>query len=105
MASYGDRIISVNWSSQKDQTFEVLLTIIGADRMGLVNDVTRIISNQNKVNICGISFDIHKETVFEGKVRLRVLNTDQVQKLITELKELDGVVQVMRQDEEEILTD
>jgi GTP pyrophosphokinase len=105
MASYGDRIISVHWSSQKTQTFEVLLTIIGGDRMGLVNDVTRIISNQNKVNICGISFDIHNETVFEGKVRLRVLNTDQVQKLITELRELDGVVQVMRQDEEEILTD
>ncbi len=82
MASYGDRIMSVNWSSQKSQTFEVLLTIIGADRMGLVNDVTRIISNQNKVNICGISFDINQETVFEGKVRLRVLNTDQVQKLI-----------------------
>lgn len=105
MASYGDRIISVNWSSQKTQTFEVLLTIIGADRMGLVNDVTRIISSQNKVNICGISFDISNETVFEGKVRLRVLNTDQVQKLITELRELDGVVQVMRQDEDEILSD
>lgn len=105
MASYGDRIISVNWSSQKTQTFEVLLTIIGADRMGLVNDVTRIISNQNKVNICGISFDINEETVFEGKVRLRVLNTDQVQKLIIELRELDGVVQVMRQDEDEVLTD
>jgi len=105
MASYGDRIISVNWSSQKTQTFEVLLTIIGSDRMGLVNDVTRIISSQNKINICGISFDIHKETVFEGKIRLRVLNTDQVQKLIIELRELDGVVQVMRQDEEEIFTD
>ena len=105
MASYGERIISVNWSSQKTQTFEVLLTIIGADRMGLVNDVTRIISNQNKVNICGISFDINNETVFEGKVRLRVLNTEQVQKLIIELKELDGVVQVMRQDEDEILVD
>ena len=101
MASYGDRIISVNWSSQKSQTFEVLLTVIGADRMGLVNDVTRIISNQNKVNICGISFNISQETVFEGEVRLRVSNTDQVQKLITELKELDGVVQVMRQDEDE----
>ncbi|WP_338759766.1 RelA/SpoT family protein [Bernardetia sp. ABR2-2B] len=105
MASYGDRIISVNWSSQKSQTFEVLLTIIGADRMGLVNDVTRIISNQNKVNICGISFNINEETVFEGEIRLRVLNTDQVQKLIVELKELDGVVQVMRQDEDEILSD
>ncbi|MCC5944426.1 MAG: bifunctional (p)ppGpp synthetase/guanosine-3',5'-bis(diphosphate) 3'-pyrophosphohydrolase [Bernardetiaceae bacterium] len=98
MASFGDRIISVRWAKDKDKRFEIGLHIIGTDRMGIVNDITRVISNQHKVNILSISIKARKN-VFEGRISLSVVNKNQVETLIQEITRVEGVVNIQRYDE------
>jgi GTP pyrophosphokinase len=98
MASFGDRIIRARWAQDKDKRFEIGLHIIGTDRMGIVNDITRVISNQHKVNILSISIKARKN-VFEGRISLSVVNKSQVEVLIQEITSVEGVVNIQRYDE------
>lgn len=95
MASFGDRIIKARWAEDKSQVFDVTLKIIGTDRVGLVSDVTRVISNQLKVNITSLSFEVHTG-VFEGTISLSVHDTKQADEMTEQLGKIDGVVNVTR---------
>jgi GTP pyrophosphokinase len=95
MASFGDRIIKARWADDKSQVFDVTLKIIGTDRLGLVSDVTRVISNQLKVNITSLSFEVHTG-VFEGTISLSVYDTKQADDMTEQLNKIEGVVKVTR---------
>ncbi|MES2387385.1 MAG: RelA/SpoT family protein [Bacteroidota bacterium] len=97
MANYGYRIIKTRWASQKEESFQTGLHITGTDRVGLVNDVTKIISSQLKVNMRSISIG-SKDGIFEGTIQLFVHDTLQLDKLITRLKKVGGIVSVNRFD-------
>lgn len=95
MASFGDRIIKARWAEDKSQVFDVTLKIIGTDRVGLVSDITRVISNQLKVNITSLAFEVHTG-VFEGTISLSVYDTKQADEMTEQLGKIDGVVNVTR---------
>ncbi|MDX2189862.1 MAG: bifunctional (p)ppGpp synthetase/guanosine-3',5'-bis(diphosphate) 3'-pyrophosphohydrolase [Bacteroidota bacterium] len=97
MSSYGYRIIKAKWTSQKEIAFLAGINIEGSDRVGLVNDVTRIISNQLKVNMRSITVD-SDEGVFEGKIMVYVNDTRHLDILIQKLKEVEGIIKVTRFD-------
>ncbi len=97
MSNYGYRIIKAKWTNQKELAFLAGLRITGTDRMGLVQDVTRVISNDLRVNMRSISIDTD-ENIFEGKIMLFVHDTAHLDQLIRKLTKVDGVVKVGRFD-------
>ena len=97
MSNYGYRIIKAKWTNQKELAFLAGLRITGTDRMGLVQDVTRVISNDLRVNMRSISIDTD-DHIFDGKIMLFVHDTEHLEQLIRKLAKVDGVVQVSRFD-------
>jgi GTP diphosphokinase / guanosine-3',5'-bis(diphosphate) 3'-diphosphatase len=97
LSKHGNRVIKAKWKSQKEEAFLAGLRISGTDRMGLVNDVTRIISNELHINMRGITIDT-KDGVFEGDIRLYVHDTKHLDMLINKLERVDGVFKVLRFD-------
>jgi GTP pyrophosphokinase len=97
MSNFGNRIIRAKWTDQLELAFLAGLRIKGSDRVGLVNDVTRIISNSLKVNMRSITIDSN-DGVFEGQIMVFVHDTDQLDKLIHRLSRVSGVLQVERFD-------
>jgi GTP pyrophosphokinase len=97
MSNYGNRIIRAKWTDQSELAFLAGLRIKGSDRVGLVNDVTRIISNALKVNMRSITIDAN-DGFFEGQLLVFVNDTDHLNKLIQRLSKVNGVLQVERFD-------
>ena len=97
MSNYGNRIVRAKWTAQLELAFLAGVRLKGSDRVGLVNDVTRIISTALKVNMRSITIDAD-DGFFEGKILVFVNDTDHLNKLIQRLSKVDGVLQVERFD-------
>lgn len=98
MSKYGYRIIKAKWQSQQEEpTFMAGIKIQGSDRVGLVNEITSIISNELKVNIRSLAFDT-EDGIFEGKIALYVTNTEHLESLINKLTQVRGVLSIQRFD-------
>ncbi|QJX45603.1 bifunctional (p)ppGpp synthetase/guanosine-3',5'-bis(diphosphate) 3'-pyrophosphohydrolase [Hymenobacter taeanensis] len=97
MSNYGNRIVRAKWTEQLELAFLAGIRIKGSDRVGLVNDVTRIISNSLKVNMRSITIDSN-DGMFEGQIMVFVNDTDHLNKMIQRLSKVNGVLQVERFD-------
>ncbi|MFA7471712.1 MAG: bifunctional (p)ppGpp synthetase/guanosine-3',5'-bis(diphosphate) 3'-pyrophosphohydrolase [Spirosomataceae bacterium] len=97
MSKHGNRVIKAKWASQKEEAFLVGIHITGTDRMGLVNEITRIISNELNINMRGVSFDV-ADGIFEGDVKIYVQDTSHLEKLIKKLEKVEGVFSALRFD-------
>jgi GTP diphosphokinase / guanosine-3',5'-bis(diphosphate) 3'-diphosphatase len=95
MSHYGYRIVKAKWTSQKEIAFLAGLHIIGTDRVGILNDITKVISNELKVNIRSITIDTNDGT-FDGKIMIFVHDTKHLDKLIGKLGKIPDVINVMR---------
>lgn len=94
-ASYGYRIVQVRWEESSRDTFLVRLDLKGTDRKGLIQDVTKVVSNSLGLNIH--SMNIKAEgTIFNGVLEIEVLELEQLKDLIQRLKALEGLYQVAR---------
>lgn len=97
MSNYGNRIVRAKWTDQLELAFLAGIRIKGSDRVGLVNDVTKIISNSLKVNMRSITID-SDAGMFEGQIMVFVNDTDHLEKLIHRLSKVNGVLLVERFD-------
>ena len=95
LSNYGYRIIKAKWASSKKHSFEAALSIIGTDRLGIVSDVSNIISEELKVNIRSLSIST-EGGIFEGTIKLYVENTSHLDNLVKKLEKVSGVVKVSR---------
>ncbi len=95
MSHYGYRVIKVRWANQTDLPFQAGIYLKGADRMGIVNDVTRVISNELKVNIRSILINTN-DGVFEGKITLDVQDGRQFDRLCMKMKTIPDIISVSR---------
>ncbi|WP_303310673.1 bifunctional (p)ppGpp synthetase/guanosine-3',5'-bis(diphosphate) 3'-pyrophosphohydrolase [Hymenobacter sp. BT730] len=95
MSNYGNRIVRAKWTDQLELAFLAGIRIKGSDRVGLVNDVTKIISNSLKVNMRSITID-SDDGLFEGQIMVFVNDTDHLNKLMHRLSKVNGVLQVER---------
>jgi len=97
MSNYGNRIIRAKWTAQSELSFLAGIRLRGSDRVGIVNDITRIISNALKVNMRSITIDAN-DGFFDGQLLVFVNDTDHLDKLIHRLSKVPGVLQVERFD-------
>lgn len=95
LSNYGYRIIKAKWTSGQDKSFVAVLKIIGTDRIGLINDVTGIISGELKVNMRSITVNT-EGGIFNGEIQLYVSDTKHIDQLIEKLEQVTGLVSVSR---------
>lgn len=98
MSNFGHRIMKAEWASQGSGSFVAEVLITGIDTgPGVIERLTNKISTQLGLNIRSMSIE-GQEGYFEGRVKLLVLNIDQLQIAIRALKNLEGVSNVYRVD-------
>lgn len=97
LSNHGNRVIKARWTSQKEIAFLAGLHIVGTDRVGLINDVTKVISNELKVNMRSITVD-SDAGVFEGTIKLYVHSTEHLDSLMENLSNVEGIIKVSRFD-------
>ena len=94
-SSYGNRILDVKWDMHKQLYFTATVQMRGIDRIGLLNEVTQIISRQLNVNIHKITISC-EDDIFEGEIELRVHDRDDVRVIIDELKSVNGLQEIQQ---------
>ena len=95
MSKYSYRIVKTKWNQSKEISFLTGFKINGIDDLGLVNKMTKIISEHHNINIKSISVE-SEDGIFEGIVKLYVMDIEQLDELILNLKKLDGVINIKR---------
>ena len=95
ISSHGENIISVQWSKFKKQSYLTRIRLEGFDRLGIVNEVTTVISKEHNINMRSVQFDTH-EGIFEGDIFIYIHNTDDLNNLMTRLSKIKGIDTVSR---------
>jgi GTP pyrophosphokinase len=97
MASFGNRVVKIDWKNQQSISFLAGIKISGLDKMGMINDITKIISNELNLNIKSFHLEA-KNGLTEGEVELYVRDTDTLNHLLSDLHKIDGIKKVARLD-------
>jgi GTP diphosphokinase / guanosine-3',5'-bis(diphosphate) 3'-diphosphatase len=97
MSNLANRIVKTKWTNESGISFLAGIKITGIDEVGIVNNITRIISNELNVNMRSISFDSN-DGVFEGTIMVFVNDTNHLTSLINKMKKVNGVQNVFRID-------
>jgi GTP diphosphokinase / guanosine-3',5'-bis(diphosphate) 3'-diphosphatase len=97
LSRHGDRVIKAIWTSQLQMSFTASLVIRGTDRMGLMRDVTNVISGELKVNIRTLNIGV-KDGLFEGFITLLIQDTKHLDILVEKLENVPDVIEVARTD-------
>ena len=97
LSKYAYRILKANWYTKSNVELITSLSIEGTDRVGVIDDITKIISSQLKVNMKSINVDL-KDGIFNGEIELFVSDTLQLSKLIKKLQKVPNVNNVIRLD-------
>jgi guanosine-3',5'-bis(diphosphate) 3'-pyrophosphohydrolase len=94
-SNYAYRIISAKWIDSSQQEFAAQIILSGIDNLGLVNNITKVISSNMHVNMKSISFQ-SDDGVFSGKINVVVKNKNLLTKLMDNLKKINGIDKVKR---------
>jgi GTP pyrophosphokinase len=101
LANYGHRVVKTKWAKNKEISFLTGLSIVGMDDVGIVNKITNIISGELKINIAALTIE-SKDGLFQGTIKVYVLDKDELEELVERIKSLDGIQQVSRFDTETV---
>lgn len=94
-ANYAYRVLSAKWIDSTKQEFKAIIKIYGIDHVGMVNEITQIISNNMNVNIHSLNIS-GDDGLFEGNITVSVKNRSQLQKLCDNIKKIEGIDTVDR---------
>ncbi|WP_353778327.1 RelA/SpoT family protein [Winogradskyella sp. 3972H.M.0a.05] len=94
-SNYAYRIMQAKWIDSSQQEYTSQITLSGIDNLGLVNDITQLISSNMHVNMKSISFQ-SDDGVFTGKISVVVKNKNMLKKLMDNLKKINGIDKVTR---------
>ncbi|WP_430815461.1 RelA/SpoT family protein [Carboxylicivirga sp. RSCT41] len=97
MSSQGNRILSAQWESHKILSYLALINLSGIDQMGIVSKITKVISEDQNVNMRSINIESH-DGIFEGNIYLYIHNTEDLNNLILNIMKIKGVHNVTRQE-------
>ena len=98
LSNYAYRVVRAKWVNDKLISFLAGLKITGTDEIGIVNNITNVISSENHVNMRAINFDTDGG-IFEGTIMVYVHDTKHLNHLKSNLKKIKGVNRVERIDE------
>ncbi|MBA4852593.1 bifunctional (p)ppGpp synthetase/guanosine-3',5'-bis(diphosphate) 3'-pyrophosphohydrolase [Emticicia sp. BO119] len=99
LSQYGNRVIKARWSSQVAKAFVATIHLDGIDRMGMIQDISKVISSELHINMRSLAVDTN-DGIFTGDIKLYVQDTRHLEKLMKQLGEIEGVHQVTRVDVE-----
>lgn len=89
------RVIPAKWSGKSGSSYTIILRIVGVDDIGIVTNITSIISKENEITLRAISIDSN-DGLFQGNLSVIVHNTNVLENLIKKLKTVKGVKQITR---------
>ena len=95
MSNEGNRIIAVKWAIHKLVSFLARISMSGIDRIGLVNEITNIISSELKVNMTKINISV-ENGIFQGTIDVYVHHTKDLNNLILKISNIKGIENVRR---------
>lgn len=93
-ASHGDRIVNLEWGSYTQFPFLTTIIVTGIDRMGMLNDITKVIT-AGSLNIKGLSIESN-DGVFDGRIIVYVHDVNDLQSLCSRIARIKGVKAVNR---------
>jgi GTP pyrophosphokinase len=97
LSNYAYRVVKARWTSQEQIAFLAGIKVTGIDDVGIVNNITKLISMELNVNMRSISFDSN-DGIFEGTIMVFVHDTRHLTDLIKKLKNVNGVINISRID-------
>ena len=97
ISSFGNRAVKIKWNNKESISFLTGIKITGIDKLGMINELTRIISSELNLNIKSFHIEA-QDGLTEGEVRLYVQDTEILRKLINNLGRIEGVTKVNRVD-------
>ena len=100
MSKYSYRVVKTKWNNQRDVAFLSGLKLNGIDSMGVISQVSEIITNNLHINMKSISFE-SKDGIYEGKIMLYVTDSEQLEIVINQMKAIEGLVSITRFEVEE----
>lgn len=89
------RCLKAKWKNTDLRENVADITVHGIDRLGIVNRLTEIISNQHDVNMKSISFDTN-DGIFEGRMKVMVFDTEHLDQLMRKFEQVEGIQRVER---------
>ena len=92
---YGYRIVKAKWSGKGSSQYSITLRIIGNDDIGIVNNLTSIISKDEKLVLRSINIDSH-DGLFSGNLEVMLDDTSRLEALMKKLRMVKGMIQVDR---------
>jgi GTP diphosphokinase / guanosine-3',5'-bis(diphosphate) 3'-diphosphatase len=99
LSNYGNRVIKARWASQLEKSFLVTIDLNGVDRVGMIQDISKVISSELLINMRGLSVETF-DGIFEGKIKVYVFDTEHLDILMKKLEEIEGVTTVSRSQNE-----
>jgi GTP pyrophosphokinase len=92
-ASFGNRILDAKWDMHKKLLFDATIRLQGIDRMGMLLDISQVISTQMNVNMHKLTI-ASDDGVFDGTIELRVHDREDVRQIMEQLKKIEGLQDV-----------
>lgn len=92
---FGYRILQAKWSGKADSKYIITLKIIGNDDIGIVNNITSVISKEENIMMRSINIDSH-DGLFSGNLEINVEDTSKLNQLIKKMRIIKGVKQIIR---------
>ena len=92
---FGYRIVKARWSGKGQSQYNITLRIVGNDDLGIVNNITSIISKEEKIVMKSINIDSH-DGLFSGNLNVLVDDTSKLESLVKKLRTVKGVKSVAR---------
>ncbi len=95
-SNFAYRVISAKWLDSSSEDYNAILKLTGIDKKGLINEVSRMISNNMNVNINKINFDT-EDSFFTGEIHVSVPNKNLLNKLVQNLSKVNGIDKIVRE--------
>jgi guanosine-3',5'-bis(diphosphate) 3'-pyrophosphohydrolase len=95
-SKFSYRILKSKWIDSSQEEFSTTINISGIDNLGIVSEITKLISNSLNINMQKMSFDTEGNT-FKGRIIFKVKTKNILNKLIQRLKKINGIEKVIRE--------
>ncbi len=95
-SNFAYRVISARWVDLSSEEYNAILKLTGIDKKGLVNEVSKMISNNMNVNINKINFET-EDSFFTGEIHVSVPNKNILNKLVQNLSRVNGIDKIIRE--------
>lgn len=95
LSSYGNRVIKAQWSSQVEKSYLATIELQGIDRVGMIQDISKVISEELHINMRGLNVNT-EHGVFKGEIKVFVFDTKHMEKLVKKLSKIKDMDKVSR---------